>query len=76
MSDRIRVLVVDDQQLVREGLHVLLDLMPDIGVVGEASNGAEAVERALELRPDVVLMDVQMPELNGVAGYYPKNLYQ
>jgi DNA-binding NarL/FixJ family response regulator len=67
MSDEIRVLIADDQQLVREGLCVLLDLIPDICVVGEASNGAEAVERAQQLEPDVVLMDVRMPELDGVA---------
>jgi DNA-binding NarL/FixJ family response regulator len=63
----IRVLVADDQQLVREGLRVLLDLTPGIRVVGEASNGAEAVERARQMRPDVVLMDVRMPKLDGVA---------
>jgi len=64
---QIRVLIADDQQLVREGLRVLLDLTPDIRVVGEASNGAEAVERVRQLEPDVILMDVQMPELDGVA---------
>jgi DNA-binding NarL/FixJ family response regulator len=67
VSDKIRVLIADDQQLVREGLHVLLDLIPDICVVGEARNGVEAVERARQLEPDVLLMDVQMPELDGVA---------
>jgi DNA-binding NarL/FixJ family response regulator len=65
--DEIRVLVADDQQLVREGLRVLLDLTPDIRVVGEASNGTEAVEQARHIRPDVVLMDVRMPKLDGVA---------
>ncbi len=63
----IRVLLADDQQLVREGLRVLLDLIPDIRVVGEAGDGAEAVEQALALQPDVVLMDVRMPRLDGVA---------
>jgi DNA-binding NarL/FixJ family response regulator len=63
----IRVLVADDQQLVREGLRVLLDLTPDIRVVGEASNGTEAAEQARRIRPDVVLMDVRMPKLDGVA---------
>ncbi len=63
----IRVLLADDQQLMREGLRVLLDLTPDIRVVGEAGDGAEAVERAQQLRPDVVLMDVRMPHLDGVA---------
>jgi DNA-binding NarL/FixJ family response regulator len=67
VNDEIRVLIADDQQLVREGLCVLLDLIPGICVVGEARNGTEAVERARQLKPDVVLMDVQMPELDGVA---------
>ncbi len=63
----IRVLLADDQQLMREGLRVLLDLTPDIRVVGEAGDGAEAVEQARQLSPDVVLMDVRMPHLDGVA---------
>jgi len=63
----IRVLLADDQQLMREGLRVLLDLIPDIRVVGEAGDGVEAVERTRQLRPDVVLMDVRMPVLDGVA---------
>jgi DNA-binding NarL/FixJ family response regulator len=67
MSERIGVLIADDQQLVREGLRVLLNLYPDINVVGEALNGAETVELVRKLRPDVVLMDVQMPVLDGVA---------
>jgi DNA-binding NarL/FixJ family response regulator len=67
MSDEIRVLIADDQQLVREGLRVLLDLIPDIHVAGEAANGVEAVEQAQKVKPDVVLMDVQMPRLDGVA---------
>lgn len=62
----IRVLLADDQQLMREGLRVLLDLTPDIRVVGEAGNGAEAVERVQALQPDVVLMDVRMPVMDGV----------
>ncbi len=63
----IRILLADDQQLVREGLRALLDLIPDIRVVGEAGDGAEAVERAQQMQPDVVLMDVRMPGLDGVA---------
>ncbi|MGC0376012.1 response regulator [Streptomyces sp. SAI-229] len=62
----IRVLIVDDQMMVREGFSVLLGAMPDIEVVGEAVNGREAVERVRELAPDVVLMDIRMPEMNGI----------
>jgi DNA-binding NarL/FixJ family response regulator len=64
---RIRVLLADDQALFREGLHTLLSVQPDLDVVGEAANGEEAVRLATELRPDVVLMDLQMPVLDGVA---------
>ncbi|MFH8775415.1 MULTISPECIES: response regulator [unclassified Streptomyces] len=62
----IRVLIADDQMMVREGFSVLLNAMPDIEVVGEAVNGRQAVERVRELAPDVVLMDIRMPELNGI----------
>ncbi|MEV7276933.1 response regulator transcription factor [Streptomyces sp. NPDC093111] len=62
----IRVLIVDDQAMVREGFSVLLGAMPDIEVVGEAVNGREAVTQVAALRPDVVLMDIRMPELNGI----------
>lgn len=63
----VRVLLVDDQALFREALSVLLDVAEGVEVVGEASNGAEALERAAELRPDVVLMDLRMPVLDGIA---------
>ncbi|MFJ2058607.1 response regulator [Streptomyces sp. NPDC087908] len=62
----IRVLIVDDQVMVREGFSVLLGAMPDIEVVGEAVNGREAVAQVAVLHPDVVLMDIRMPELNGI----------
>ncbi|WP_415942419.1 response regulator [Streptomyces sp. 067-1] len=62
----IRVLIADDQMMVREGFSVLLNAMPDIEVAGEAVNGREAVAKVRELSPDVVLMDIRMPELNGI----------
>jgi len=66
-TDPIRVLVVDDQRLIREGIASLLDLEPGLAVVGTAADGAAAVELAVQLRPDVVLMDVRMPTVDGVA---------
>jgi DNA-binding NarL/FixJ family response regulator len=63
----IRVLVVDDQSLVRAGFRMLLSGEQDIEVVAEASNGLEAVEKAARFRPTVVLMDIRMPELDGLA---------
>ena len=63
----IRVLIAEDQTLMRQGLKTILDLEDGFEVVGEAADGQEAVERALTLRPDIVLMDVQMPRVNGVA---------
>jgi DNA-binding NarL/FixJ family response regulator len=62
----IRVLIAEDQTLMREGLQTILDLEDGFAVVGTASNGSEAIEQARTLQPDVVLMDVQMPEVNGV----------
>jgi NarL family two-component system response regulator LiaR len=66
MSDAIQVLIVDDHAVVREGLRSFLDLQDGIEVVGEAGDGAEAVEVAERLRPDVVLMDLVMPNVDGV----------
>jgi len=62
----IRVVIADDQDLVREGLRMILEAEPDIEVVGEAADGRQALERARELDPNVLLMDVRMPELDGI----------
>jgi YesN/AraC family two-component response regulator len=62
----IRVLVADDQSMVRAGFRMLLSGEPDIEVVAEASNGVEAVDLAIRYRPTVVLMDIRMPELDGL----------
>jgi len=62
----IRVLIVDDEHLVRGGLKMILDAQPDIDVVGEAEDGVQAVTGAKTLRPDVILLDVQMPVMNGL----------
>lgn len=66
MAETIRVLLVDDQRLMREGLRVLLELEEGLEVVGEAGDGKEALEAYATLRPDVVLMDVRMPGMDGV----------
>ncbi|MFI5906361.1 response regulator [Dactylosporangium sp. NPDC051541] len=62
----IRVLLADDQRVVREGLALVLGLLPDVEVVGAAADGGEAVELAVRLRPDIVLMDLRMPRVDGV----------
>jgi DNA-binding NarL/FixJ family response regulator len=66
VESAIRILLADDHGVVREGLRAVLSPEPDMEVVGEAATGKEVVERAAELRPDVLLMDIQMPELNGI----------
>ncbi|BAU64005.1 two-component transcriptional regulator, LuxR family [Stanieria sp. NIES-3757] len=63
----IKILIVDDQSIVREGLASLLQTKPDLEIVGEAENGRVAIEQTLALQPDVVLMDVRMPVMDGVA---------
>jgi two-component system NarL family response regulator len=65
-GERLRVLIVDDHALFRRGLQMVLDAEPDLEVVGEAADGNQAVERAQELMPDVVLMDVRMPRRSGI----------
>jgi NarL family two-component system response regulator LiaR len=66
MSERIRILIVDDHVLVRKGLRMLISGSPDMEVVGEASNGVEAVEQSQVVNPDVILMDLQMPRMGGI----------
>jgi len=65
-AKRIRVLVVDDHPVVRDGIRAVLTLQRDMQVIGEAVNGKEALEKTIELMPDVVLMDIVMPEMNGL----------
>ncbi|CAA9256166.1 MAG: Regulatory protein, LuxR:Response regulator receiver [uncultured Chloroflexia bacterium] len=64
--NRIKVLIADDHAFFREGLRALLRVIPDLEVAGEAASGVETIDRALALQPDVILMDVQMPDLNGI----------
>ena len=67
MTEPIRVLIVDDQHLIRLGFRLVLEAEADIEVTGEAADGAEAVQQTERLRPDVILMDVRMPRLDGIA---------
>ena len=64
--ESMKVLIADDHPVVREGISAMLNRQPDIEVVGEAENGRECVEKTRELRPDIVLMDLRMPEMDGV----------
>ena len=64
--ERLRVLIADDHPLFREGLHGLLDSLAETEVVGEATTGAEAITQAKALQPDVILMDIKMPGINGI----------
>jgi len=66
----VRVLVVDDQRLMRDGIASLLSIQDGIAIVGTAGNGQEAVEQAASLQPDVILMDVRMPVMDGVAATF------
>ena len=64
MNERIRILIVDDHPLIREGLRAILETQPDMELVGEARDGNEAVARAQALKPDVILMDLALPHLS------------
>ena len=68
LSKKIRVLLADDHKILRQGVRLLIDSQADMEVVGEAKTGREAIEEARRLKPDVVVMDVSMPELNGIEG--------
>jgi two-component system, NarL family, response regulator LiaR len=66
-ANPIRILVVDDHAIIRKGMRAVLELVPDMELVGEAENGKQAVKMNLDLRPDVILMDLMMPEMDGIA---------
>jgi len=66
MADKVRILLADDHAILRSGLKALLSLEPDLEVIGEASNGREAVKLAQQLTPDVIVMDISMPEMDGL----------
>jgi DNA-binding NarL/FixJ family response regulator len=66
MSDSVTVLIVDDEALIRAGLRTLLDSAPDLAVVGEAASGAQAIKQARALHPDLILMDIRMPVMDGL----------
>jgi len=67
VKETIRVLVVDDHAIIRKGIRAVLDLVPDVDLVGEAENGMQAVKLDAELAPDVILMDLMMPQMDGIT---------
>jgi NarL family two-component system response regulator YdfI len=67
VADPIRILIVDDHAIVREGLRLILETVKDFMVIGEAADGSEAIDLAAELSPDVVLMDLRMPRMDGIT---------
>src|SRR5262245_49482413 len=76
MTESIRILVADDHPVVRDGLVAILSTQPDFQVVGEAGTGVEVVRQATSLRPDVILLDLEMPELDGVGALVQLRLAQ
>ncbi|NLM05100.1 MAG: response regulator transcription factor, partial [Clostridiales bacterium] len=64
--DKIKLLLVDDHSLVRQGIKQILELEEDLEVIGQASDGEEAIKKAQELKPDIILLDINMPKLNGI----------
>ena len=66
MSDMIRIMIADDHTIVRQGLARLLNDQPDLTVIGQADNGRAAVDKALDLKPDVIIIDIAMPQMNGL----------
>ena len=66
MSNPVRIMLADDHTIVRQGLARLLEEQPDLKVIGEATNGRDAVDKAKQLKPDVVIMDIAMPRMNGI----------
>ncbi|TMD94115.1 MAG: response regulator, partial [Chloroflexi bacterium] len=64
--DKIRILLADDHPILREGLRAVLETQPDFEVIAEAANGIEAVRQALTMQPDILLLDLEMPQLDGV----------
>ena len=69
-----RILLADDHAVLRSGLRLLIDNQPDLQVVGEAGNGTEAIAKARELQPDVVLLDLNMPGMDGLTGLNPPGI--
>ena len=76
--NKIKIIIVDDQRLMREGLKTIVDLEDDLSVEGIAANGREALELCGQISPDIVLMDIRMPEMDGVeaTGLLTKNMPQ
>jgi len=76
MTNAIRILVSDDHAIVRKGIRAMLEIVPDIEVVGEAANGREAVTEVERLQPDVILMDLVMPEMDGIEAIHHIKAHQ